>query len=94
VKSYVVLRFGVGVHFSLCCCNIWAICTRNIRYPTVTSSSAWMCPPGIVSSHENVYLQLLAVQIMCSFYRDGDYENIFTDLSRFPEILKEKLVSL
>ena len=34
-----------------------------------------------------------ALQLSVNRYRDGDYENIFTDLSRFPEVLKEKQVS-
>ena len=39
----------------------------------------------------SIYTCMHCTYVLC---RDGDYENIFADLSRFPEVLKEKLVSV
>ena len=48
----------------------------------------------LAKSTRRVYILYVSVYVcMCTFYRDGDYESIFTDLSRFPEVLKEKQVN-
>ena len=63
-------------------------------------TNALMCVYNIVAiSVSFLVMRTYTVYVLylstCTYVlcRDGDYENIFADLSRFPEVLKEKLVS-